>query len=208
MVTGDPQDVIRLMERERPELVLLDLMLPGTDGLELMRDILDVADVPVIFLSVYGREEVVAGALEMGAADYVVKPFSPTELAARIKAALRSRVTAEPSGPYVLGDLTIDYAQRTVTLAGRRVPLTPTEYGMLAELSAHAGRVLTHAHLLDRVWHETPGASLRPMRTMVSKLRRKLGDDAANPTYIFTKPRVGFQMPKGDPPSKDPPAIP
>lgn len=88
----------------------------------------------------------------MGASDYVVKPFSPSELTARIKAGLRSRVTAEPSGPYVLGDLTIDYVQRRVTLAGRQVPLTPTEYGILAELSAHSGRVLTHAHLPERVW--------------------------------------------------------
>ena len=198
VVTGNPQQVIRLMEQERPELVLLDLMLPGTDGLELMQDIHEVADVPVIFLSVYGREEVVARALEMGAVDYMVKPFSPTELSARVKGALRRRVTADPSGPYVLGDLTVDYVQRTVTLAGRQVSLTPTEYGMLSELSAHAGRVLTYAHLLEKVWHETPGASLRPMRTMVSKLRRKLGDDAANPTYIFTKPRVGFLMPKGE----------
>ena len=138
VVTGDPEEAVRLMEEERPDLVLLDLMLPGTDGIELMRDILEVADVPVIFLSVYGREEVVAKAFEMGAVDYVVKPFSPTELSARINAALRRRVTAEPSEPYVLGDLTIDYAQRRVTVAGRRVRLTPTEYGMLAELSAHA----------------------------------------------------------------------
>ena len=152
---------------------------------------------PVIFLSVYGREEVIARAFEMGAVDYVVKPFSPTEIAARIKAALRRRVTIEPSDPYVLGDLTIDYAQRTVTLAGRRVPLTPTEYGLLAELSAHAGRVLTHEHLLERVWKERGDGNVRPMRTMVSKLRRKLGDDAGNPIYIFTESRVGFRMPKG-----------
>ncbi len=96
VVTGDPEEAVRLMEEERPDLVLLDLMLPANDGIELMRDILDVADVPVIFLSVYGREEVVARAFEMGAVDYVVKPFSPTELSARIKAALRGRVTAEP----------------------------------------------------------------------------------------------------------------
>ena len=198
VVTGDPEEAFRLMEEQRPELVLLDLMLPGIDGIELMRDILDVVDVPVIFLSAYGREEIVAKAFEMGAADYVVKPFSPTELAARIKAALRKRVTADPSEPYVLGDLTIDYAQRRVTLAGRRVKLTPTEYGMLAELSAHAGRVLTHKHLLERVWKEKIGSSVRPMRTMVSKLRRKLGDDAGNPTYIFTEPRVGFRMPNGE----------
>ena len=198
VVTGDPEETLRLVKEEQPDLVLLDLMLPGTDGIDLMRDILDVRDVPVIFLSVYGREEVIARAFEMGAVDYVVKPFSPTELAARIKAALRRRVTIEPSDPYVLGDLTIDYAQRRVALAGRRVRLTPTEYGMLAELSAHAGRVLTHEHLLERVWRERGGGSVRPMHTMVSKLRRKLGDDAGDPTYIFTEPRVGFRMPKGE----------
>ncbi len=96
VVTGDPEEAVRLMEEERPDLVLLDLMLPANDGIELMRGILDVADVPVIFLSVYGREEVVARAFEMGAVHYVVKPFSPTELSAGIKAALRGRVTAAP----------------------------------------------------------------------------------------------------------------
>ena len=206
VVTGDPAEAVRLMEEERPELALLDLMLPGIDGMDLMRDILAVADVPVIFLSGYGREEVVARALDMGAVDYVVKPFSPTELAARISAALRRRVTVEPSEPYVLGDLTIDYARRRVTLAGGRVQLTPTEYGMLAELSAHAGRVLTHEHLLKRVWGEWGDGNVRPMRTMVSKLRRKLGDDADNPTYIFTEPRVGFRMPKGGTLDGEPPA--
>ncbi len=107
-------------------------------------------------------------------------------------------MTAEPSEPYVLGDLTIDYAQRRVTLAGRRVHLTPTEYGMLAELSAHAGRVATHEHLLERVWRERGDGNVRPMRTMVSKLHRKPGDDAGNPTYIFTEPRFGFLMPNGE----------
>ena len=200
LVTGDPEEAVRLMEEARPELVLLDLMLSETDGVELMGDLLAVADVPVIFLSVYGREDVVARALEMGAVDYVVKPFSPTELAARIKAALRRRVTAEPKEPYVLGDLTIDYRRRMVTLAGQRVQLTPTEYGMLAELSARAGRAVTYGHLLERVWGERGDDNLRPMRTMVSKLRRKLGDTAVNPTYIFTEPRVGFRMPIGEEP--------
>ena len=93
IVTDDPEDVPRLMEEVKPHLVLLDLMLPGTDGMDLMRDILETADVPVIFLSVYGQEEVVARAFDMGAADYVVKPFSPTELAARIRAALRKRAS-------------------------------------------------------------------------------------------------------------------
>ena len=197
VVTEDPEEAVRLMAEERPDLALLDLMLPGAGGIELMRDILEVADVPVIFLSAYGRDEVVARALELGAVDYVVKPFSPTELTARIRAALRRRVAAEPSAPFVLGDLIIDYAQRRVTLAGSRVNLTATEYGMLAELSAHAGQVLTHQQLLERVWRQRGGGNLRPMRTMVGKLRRKLGDDADNPTYIFTEPRVGFRMPGG-----------
>ena len=112
------------MAEEEPRLVLLDLMLPGTDGIELMRGILDMADVPVILLSVNGQEETIARAFENGADDYVVKPFSPTELVARIKAALRKREApewAEPSEPYVLGDLTIDYAERRATLAGRPV---------------------------------------------------------------------------------------
>ena len=91
----------------------------------------------------------------------------------------------------------MDFAQRQVTLAGQRVHLTPTEYRMLAELSAHAGQVVTHQQLRERVWGDRGSDSLRPLRTMVGKLRRKLGDDADNPTYIFTEPRVGFRMPRG-----------
>ena len=198
-VTGEPEEALRLVEEERPHLVLLDVMLPGTDGIELMKDVLETADVPVIFLSAYGRDELIAGALNMGAADYVVKPFSPTELSARIAAALRRRAAAEPSKPYVLGDLTIDYAARRVTVAGQPVHLLPLEYRLLAELSASAGRVLTYERLLDRVWGEDRSRDdLRPMRTIVRKLRRKLGDDATKPTYIFTESRVGYRMPKGE----------
>lgn len=185
------------MEEERPHLVLLDLMLPETDGIELMKDILDKADMPVIFLSAYGREELIARAFDMGAVDYVVKPFSPTELAARIRAALRRQAASEPSEPYTFGELTIDYANRSVTLAGRSVQLVAMEYRMLAELSANAGRVLTYEHLLDRLWREKTNDDVRPMRTIVSKLRRKLGDDSGNPTYIFTEARIGYRMPKG-----------
>ena len=199
IVTGDPTDVLRVMEEEKPHLVLLDLMLPETDGIELMQEILKIADVPVIFLSAYGREELIAKAFDTGAVDYVVKPFSPTELAARIRAALR-RAGSEPSKPYVLGELTIDYTNRRVTLAGRPIQLVAMEYRMLAELSANAGRVLTYEYLLKRVWGEKSSEDVRPMRTIVSKLRRKLGDDADNPTYIFTEPRVGFRMPGGEAP--------
>ena len=196
VLTGDPEEAVRLMEEERPQLALLDLMLPGTDGIGLMKDILEVANVPVIFLSAFGRDEVIARALEMGAVDYMVKPFSPTELTARIGSALRRREVSEPSEPYVLGDLTIDYSARRVTLAGLPVHLTATEYRMLAELSASAGRVLTYEHLLETVWGEKGGGGMSPMRTIVGKLRSKLGDAGDNPTYIFTEPRVGYRMPK------------
>ena len=201
IVTGDPQDVPRLMEEEKPHLVLLDLMLPGSDGIDLMKDILETADVPVIFLSVYGREEVIARAFDMGAADYVVKPFSPTELAARIRAALRKRAAPEwagPPGPYSLGDLSIDYAERRVTLAGRPVQVTATEYELLYRLSAAAGRVLTHDQLLQAVWGPERTGEPGLVRNVVKRLRRKLRDDADNPTYVFTEPRVGYRMAKGE----------
>ncbi len=187
------------MGDERPDLVLLDLMLPGTDGIELMKEILEVADVPVIFLSAYGREDLVARAFDMGAADYVVKPFSQTELSARIRVALRRRETPEPSEPYVRGDLTVDYAGERALLAGRPVHLTPTEYRVLAELSANAGRPLSYQRLLDRVWGSrgTEG-DLRTLRTTVGRLCRKLGDDSEFPTYISTEPRVGYRMPAGE----------
>ena len=201
VVTGDPEEALSLVEANDPHLVLLDLMLPGTDGIELMRGILDMADVPVIFLSAYGQEETIARAFANGADDYVVKPFSPMELVARIKAALRKREApewAEPSKPYVFGDLTIDYAERRVTLAGRPVPLTAIEYGLLFELSVNAGRVLTYDRLLRRVWGLRRSGDSRRVRTAAKQLRRKLGDDANNPTYILNEPSVGYRMEKGE----------
>ena len=134
-------------------------------------------------------------------ADYVVKPFSPTELAARIRAALRKRAApdlAQPSEPYVRGELTIDYPRRRVTVAGRPVALTVIEYRMLVELSANAGRALTHEHLLQRVWGPDKGEDSGPVRNIVKRLRRKLGDDASNPVYIFAEPRVGYRMEQGE----------
>ena len=200
IVTGDPEEALRLVETRSPHMALLDLMLPGTDGIELMKDILDVAGMPVIFLSAYGREEIIARAFDMGATDYMVKPFSPTELAARIRAALRKQAAelVEPTEPYRLGDLAIDYAERRVTVAGRPLQLTALEYRLLAELSVNAGRILTYEQLLQRVWGPGHGGDLRPMRTVVTNLRRNLGDAAANPTYIFTEPRIGYRMPKGE----------
>ena len=197
IVTGDPAEVPRLMKEGKPHLALLDLVLPGADGIELMNDIRKQADVPVIFLSVYGHDDTVARALDMGAADYVVKPFSPTELAARLRAALRKRLEPfhdEPSEPYGAGGLGIDYARRRVTLAGEPVNLTATEYAVLYELAVHAPRVLTHTVLLQRVWGPERVGESWLLRDVVKRLRRKLGDAADNPTYIFTEPRVGYRM--------------
>ena len=198
LVTGDPHEAVRLMERERPRLALLDLVLPDADGIELMKAILRIADVPVIFISAYGREETIARAFEMGAVDYLVKPFSPTELTARMASALRRREAAEPVEPYVLGDLTINYPARRASIAGRQLQLTTMEYRLLAELSVNAGKVLTYEHLLEKVWNEKSDASLSPMRTLVTKLRTKLGEDARNPRYVITETRVGYFMPEGE----------
>ena len=202
VVTGDPEEAVRLMQEERPRLALLDLVLPGTDGIELMRTLLRIADLPVIFLSAYGRDDTIARAFEMGAVDYVVKPFSPTELAARIGAALRRGEVAEPLEPYVRGGLVIDYALHRVSVDGQPVPLTTMEYRTLAELAANAGRVLTYQHLLERVWREPPDAEMSPMRTMVAKLRTKLGEGARNPRYLFTEARVGYWMPREETPAE------
>ena len=200
-VTGDPEEALSLVKANDPYLVLLDLMLPGTDGIELMQQIRETADVPVIFLSAYGQEETIARAFENGADDYVVKPFSPMELVARIRAALRRREApewAEPSEPFVLGELTIDYAGRRVTVAGRPVQLTAIEYGLLFELSVNAGRVMTYDRLLRRVWGLRRSGDSRRVRTAAKQLRRKLGDDANNPTYILNEPSVGYRMARGD----------
>ena len=194
IVTGDLKAVPRLLEMRQPALVLLDLLLPGRDGIELLEDTPALRELPVIFLSGYGREETVARALDKGAVDYVVKPFSPTELVARINAALRGR--AAPRKAFALGDLEIDYDARRVTLADRPLGLTATEYGLLRELSVNAGRVMTYEVLLRRVWQRRGSPDARRVRAYVKRLRHKLGDDASSPKYIRTVQGVGYLMPK------------
>ena len=191
LVTGDTQELSRLIRAEKPRLVLLDLMLPGTDGIELMRTVPELADLPVIFISGYGRDETIARALEAGADDYVVKPFSPTELTARIRAALRRRSNPVP---FVLGELSIDYDRRRVSLAGRPVTLTATEYELLRVLAQGAGRVLTHEALLRQVWAGRSYSNPKIVRAYVKRLRNKLGDDDARPTWIFNERGVGYRM--------------
>ena len=193
LVTGEAHELDAIIRAERPRLVLLDLILPGIDGMALMREIRERFDLPVIFISAYGRDETVARALESGAADYLVKPFSPTELVARVRAALGRHEQPEP---FVLGELTIDYLRRRVTVGGEAVALTATEYELLRVLSLEAGRVVSYDTLLERVWTGREGANPNRVRIFVRNLRRKLGEDAARPDYIFSERKVGYRMPE------------
>ena len=192
LVMGDYTDLAHVIETEQPQLVLLDLVLPGIDGMTLMERIPALADRPVIFISGYGHDETVAQAFAAGAEDYIVKPFSPTELIARVRAALRRR--AEPD-PFVLGDLAIDYDQRLVRVGGREVALTAIEYELLRVLSLAAGRVVDYNALLRQVWKgRTYGDPKKLVRAFVKRLRQKLGDDAIKPAYIVTVRGVGYRM--------------
>ena len=191
LVTGAPDNLAGLLRAERPALVLLDLLLPGRDGLRLFEEIPELSDQPVIFISGYGRDETVAKAFELGADDYIVKPFSATELTARVGAALRRHREPEP---FVLGDLAIRYDSRDVAVRGETVDLTATEYEVLRLLSVNAGRIVRHETLLRRLWEEREDAHV--VRMTVRNLRRKLGDSADNPAWIFNRRGVGYRMPK------------
>ena len=196
LTTGNPNEVSELIDEHDPHLVLLDLLLPEMDGIELMLKIPALADRPVIFLSAYGRDETVARALEVGAVDYIVKPFSPTELVARIQTALRKSNVFPDT--FQSGALVINYEERRVTVREVPVKLTVIEYNLLRFLSTNAGHVVTYETLLRNVWRVHGSEDRRRVRAFVKKLRDKLGDDADNPTYIFTEPRVGYRMNRPD----------
>ena len=190
---GDHSELSRVIREEKPHLVLLDLMLAGTDGIRLMNEVPELADLPVIFISAYGRDETIARALEAGAADYIVKPFSPTELTARIRAALRNRAE---TGLFELGELAIDHDRRRVTVAGVPVEPTPTEYEVLRVLSVNAGRVVTYRSLLRKAWSRHRGhADPKLVHAVVQRLRRKLGEDGTRAAYILNERGVGYRMP-------------
>ena len=190
IVTDGHQELSGIIRTAKPHLILLDLQ-AGTDGVELMESLRELVDLPVIVVSTYGRDETTARALEIGAVDYIVKPFSPTELTTRIGAALRRR--AEPD-PFVLRDLAINYGERQVTMAGRSVQLTATEFELLRVLSCSPRRVKTYDYLIRQVWGGPEAGDPDLVRTFVKKLRQKLGDDATRPVYILNERGVGYRM--------------
>ena len=203
VATWDPEEVERLIATERPHLILLDSALTGAGGPGLLQRVLKLTDSPVLLLSGRGAnpERDIALAFETGADDYIAKPFSPTELVARVGAALRRRQAPEgemPQGVFQLGELAVDYARRRVTVGGRAVALTETEYRLLCELAVNVGKTLSREHLMGRVWSAREHDDFSVVRGYVKRLREKLGESADNPRYIFNEPRVGYRLGDGE----------
>ncbi|MBI4302090.1 MAG: PAS domain S-box protein [Chloroflexi bacterium] len=197
VATDDPSQFVKLIELEEPDLVLLDLKFPKGSGFDLLQRLREFSGVPVIILTASRGDEDAVRALGMGADDYITKPFSPSELVARIEATLRRRLLSdatEPKPPFVLDDLTINFVERRVLVADRGVSLTPTEYKLLYELANHAGRVLTYDQILKAVWGPEYSGETELLRSFIRNLRRKLGDEAKNPRLILTERRVGYCM--------------
>ena len=207
VATWDPEEAERLIVTERPHLVLLDSALAGADGSGLMQRIARATDAPVLLLSGRGPdpERELARAFESGAEDYIASPFSSTELVARVGAALRRRDAPEPApdqGSFQLGELAVDYARRRVTVGGRAVELTDTEYRLLCELAVNAGRTLSRERLMRRVWSARESGDSSMLRGYVRRLREKLGETAENPRYIFNEPRAGYRLGEAEEPDE------
>jgi two-component system KDP operon response regulator KdpE len=197
VVSTDGLRALQLLETEDPDIVLLDLMLPEADGFDLCRQIRERSTVAVIVISARGGERDKVTALNVGADDYMTKPFSVEELLARITATLRrtrAAGAAEPGPPIVTaGDVVIDLANQQVTRRGEPVHLTPTEFALLRELVTNRGKLLTHAHLLRRVWGHGYQTETEYVRVYVRRLRAKLEADEGQP-LILTAPRAGYRF--------------
>ena len=197
IVSTDGMRALELLETESPDIVLLDLMLPQVDGLELCREIRERSAAGVIVVSARGGERDKVTALNVGADDYMTKPFSVEELLARITATLRRTrtVAARELGPPVItvGEVTIDLVNQLVTRSGQAVHLTPTEFSLLRELAINRGKLLSHAHLLRRVWGPAYQTETEYVRVYVRRLRAKLEGDDAHP-LILTAPRAGYRF--------------
>ncbi|MDQ2887537.1 MAG: response regulator transcription factor [Chloroflexota bacterium] len=186
-------EALKAFEDKPPELVLLDLMLPRCDGREVCRSIRERSDTPIIVISVRGSEAEVVSVLDLGADDYLVKPFRLAELLARVRALLR-RTGKSQTNKLVCGALEIDTERRRVTVAGRDISLTPIEYTLLTILAANMGRVLTTQLLLQRVWGLQYSNSTEYVKVVIRRLRAKLEPDPAHPQYIITEPHLGYRM--------------
>lgn len=195
LVAHDGPEAVRRHREDRPDLVVLDLMLPGMDGLEVCREIQREAWTPVLMLTARTQEADKVEGFAVGADDYLTKPFSLRELAARVRAILRriERIGGTPpAGPVVRGPLAIDPARRRVTLEGREVQLTPLEFEILLTLARQPGVVFTREQLMDRVWGYRDYAGGRVVDSHVARIRRKLGEDGGEPRFIRTVHGVGY----------------
>lgn len=178
----------------RPDVIILDLGLPDMDGLQVVTRLREWTKTPVIILSAKEQEKDKILALDAGADDYLTKPFGMGELLARIRAALRHAVGVTDEPVLQFGDLTIDLAHRRVTVNGQDVKLTPTEYDLMKNLAIHAGKVLTHKHLLRACWGPSYEKDTHYLRVFIGQLRRKIEADPARPSHIITEPGVGYRL--------------
>jgi two-component system KDP operon response regulator KdpE len=195
---GSGEEALREAAAWRPDVILLDLGLPGMDGFATLRALRPATRAAVIVVSVMPGERDKVRALDLGADDYVVKPFGTEELVARIRAVLRRQADVSSGEPVVRsGELEIDLARRSVTVNGRAVHLTPTEYELLRYLALHAGKPVTHSTLLRQVWGEYAVGDKYNTRYVVAQIRKKLGDNPANPKFIVNEPGVGYRLEAG-----------
>ncbi len=190
----------------QPEVIILDLGLPALDGLEVIRRVRTWSRVPIIVLTVRDAEQDKVAALDLGADDYLTKPFGMDELLARLRVALRNAAWRAASDESLLtfGPLQIDHSRRLVTLAGQEVKLTPTEYQLLSLLAGSAGKVLTRQHLLTTIWGPGAAQDAPTLRVFITQLRKKLELDPAHPSMIRNEPGIGYRF---QPPTEEPPAI-
>ncbi len=194
VATGDGREVMGLVELESPDLVVLDIMLPGIGGLELCRMIRARRAIPVILLTARGEETDRIVGLELGADDYVTKPFSPRELAARVRAVLRRSVDGAAPERLVLGDLEIDLPAREVRVGGRAVRLAAREFDLLAFLARNPRRVFTREQIMQSVWGYTAAIDTGTLSVHVRRLREKIEDDPRDPRRIETVWNVGYRL--------------
>jgi two-component system KDP operon response regulator KdpE len=190
--TGD-EGVIRAAS-ERPELIILDLGLPDMDGREVLKKIREWSSVPVLILSVRSSEADIVSCLDAGADDYLVKPFRTGELLARVRTALRHRLTNEEKEVFSNRNLTVDLSARTVKRSNELIKLTATEYALLALFVRNAGRVLTHKFILEQIWGPAHAEEAQYTRVYVGSLRKKIEKDPANPIIILTESGIGYRL--------------